>query len=288
MGNILLDGLIHILQAAISGVTHFLATLLTALLAETTADATLPWVASAVRVTEELFVSLLALRVLYVAVTHYILWSEGNGDTDGAVVVKGILRAVAFGFAGSFVALTTFRFGADVAIRLLADPLAQSSALLGSDAHKIETIANLSLGLYFVATVAFAVAVVLIAIVTVQMAIRAAELVIYMIAAPIVALGQLSPDGGAWSGWWRGLVILSMTTALQWLCIEGMVGSVQAITGAGLATSASLDSAALLSVAWGVVAVMGSHLLKQWGEAHTGARQAVGVGLRVATRGLVS
>jgi hypothetical protein len=53
MGNILLDGLIHILQAAISGVTHFLATLLTALLAETTADATLPWVASAVRVTEE-------------------------------------------------------------------------------------------------------------------------------------------------------------------------------------------------------------------------------------------
>lgn len=281
MGNILLDGVIRILEALIGGISTVIAQLMHGLLDETLADAQLPWVADAVKITEALFVTLLGLRVLYVAVTQYILWNEGNGDTEGAMVVKGVFRSVAAAAIGAVLAFSVFSFGAQLAIHLFSIPLAKASTLMGGDVHKLEAIVNLSIGTLFISVLGLAIGIVLILVVTVQMAVRGAELVIYMIGAPLVALGQLSPDGGVWSGWWRGLVILSMTMAVQWLCVEGMLASVQAITGGAgagvgsLATGSAINGAALIVIGWMVVAVMGSHLLKQWGEAHTGVGQGI-------------
>jgi hypothetical protein len=69
-------------------------------------------------------------------------------------------------------------------------------------------------------------------IAAIQMAIRAAELVIYVIGTPLVALGQMNADGGTWTAWWTNLVILSLSQAITMLAFKGFVGTTQVLSAA--------------------------------------------------------
>jgi hypothetical protein len=121
------------------------------------------------------------------------------------------------------------------------------------------------------------------------MAIRAAELVIYVIGAPLVALGQMNADGGTWTAWWTNLVILSLSQAVTILAFKGFVGTTQVLTAAHtpgwlahvaqatlpiggfgpvaiglMETAVRMIFVVLLMVGWMVVAIRGPHLLRQW------------------------
>ncbi len=87
---------------------------------------------------------------------------------------------------------------------------------------------SVSVGLALGLTLAVDLGVVLLIIAA--MAIRAAELVIYVIAAPLVALGQMNADGGTWTAWWTNLVILSLSQAITILAFKGFVGTTQMLT----------------------------------------------------------
>jgi hypothetical protein len=130
------------------------------------------------------------------------------------------------------------------------------------------------------------------------MSIRATQLVIYVIAAPIAALGQLNAGGGTWSTWWTKLVVLSLSQAVQILCFMGLVGTTQVLTSpvdtqwiatmihqmpiaAPIAMTAAVAMsvvntifALLLMIGWLVTAVRGPHLLEQWSY-HSGVGSSV-------------
>jgi hypothetical protein len=61
-------------------------------------------------------------------------------------------------------------------------------------------------------------------------AIRAAERVIYVIAAPLVALGSMDTDGETWSAWWKALVMRSLSEVVTIRAFTGFVGTTQVLT----------------------------------------------------------
>lgn len=97
-----------------------------------------------------------------------------------------------------------------------------------------------------------------------QMGYRAAELVFYIVSAPIVAVGQVSADGGVWSNWWKGLLVLSLSQAWQDLALKGliavstypMIGNTSnGITGLSIADTTVVHSLLAMVFGFGLVIV---------------------------------
>ena len=91
-------------------------------------------------------------------------------------------------------------------------------------------------------------------IVTIQTAIRAAELSFLIVAAPLMALGQLYPDGGVWNSWWRQLVTLSVAQAWQFVGLKAMVDASQLVLDQNPVASLSNNL-----VGWNAARFQGAH-----------------------------
>lgn len=222
-----------------------------------------PWVGQATDVTAAVAGSLLGLVVAWKAVSEYIIWNEGSDAPAGAVFFKGVLRVGLYGGGGAALAYAVFRFGYGLASALMVAPVAAT-------AHRLTILSNtigvgnvnaplnpvfetllLALGLL--------ACVVAIVIVVLQMFVRGAELAVFIVASPIVALGWLSPGGGVWQNWWRQLVVLSLSTAVQWLCLHGLIATVATTM---LTTTAGPILGICEIGAWAWVALKGPHLLQ--------------------------
>ena len=186
--------------------------------------------------------------------------------------------------AGTLLAYTVFRFGLDLAGIVGASPLATATNLTKGWTADIEQATNVGAGtilflLFFVLAV-----VVGLLIITIQTAIRAAELCFIIVAAPIMALGQIYSDGGVWNSWWRQLVTLALAQAWQFFGLKGMMDSSQFVLDAPdhTMTSFSITTnvvdhvflALLMSLAFVIVTIRGPHLLKEW-AAHSGVGRGV-------------
>ena len=252
-------------------------------------QASLPWVQNMKADTEAVAWTILSLYVAYKAFHAYIMWNEGTADPgDGSVLIKSILRTIIYVGLSGFLATAVFQWGLSFAALLTSTPMLKAAQSFHGLAGNIVALPGALIGFQLAMVLAVGIGVVLLIIVCIQMAIRAAELVVYVVAAPLAALGQMNPDGGTWSGWWMNLMILSVSQAVQMLCFVGLVESTQVLTtpadtqwianmianmpiAAPVAMSAdvamtalNLIFAVLLMIGWLVVAVRGPHLLKQW------------------------
>jgi hypothetical protein len=265
MGDLIISGLSYFVQHVIlDPILTFFGTLLESVATESLKAAELPWVSQAVTVSTEAAGGLLTLYLGYQALTQYILWNEGTADPEGGQLLKGVGRAAMYGAAGTALAYGVFRFGIWLAASYMASPLVGDVQVvhnLWTDIQQLPTIGiGTELFLLF-GLVGIAVALV---VVSIQMAVRGAELVFFVVAAPLVALGQLNRDGGVWNSWWRSLVVLSLSQAVQWLGLKGMMASTQPLllgqgnllTGVGLAL--------LLMIGWVWATIRGPHLLREW------------------------
>ena len=249
----------------------------------------LPWVQNLRTDMLAVACTLLGLAVAYKALQTYILWGEGTADPDGSVLAKSILRALLYIGVSGFLATAVFTFGLQLAQVVAASPLMDAAQTTHSITSELTQLPTNLLGLVLGVSLAFAGGVALMLVALFQMAIRAAELVVYVVAGPVVALGQLSAGGGTWVGWWTNLVILSLSQAVTILCFKGFVATTQGLTAshapawvsgalggagpaaafAGATVSDSLIGARVLlvvlfMVGWMVVAIRGPHLLRQW------------------------
>ncbi|MHB1505142.1 MAG: conjugal transfer protein TrbL family protein [Sulfobacillus sp.] len=218
-----------------------------------------PWVGQALAVTTTISGSLLGLLIAYQALTDWILWNEGTSSNHPGLF-KSAFRVGAYGGLGSVLAYTTFRWGFEFATALMTAPIGKVFSVLGvMTATPMGTVFTPFLLLVF--AVGALLLIVVVGIVSFQIFVRGAELVFYVVAAPIVALGWLNPDGGAWPGWFRKLIYLSLATATQWLALHGMI-----LTAATLMlTSVTGAFTSLIAMlAWGYVALKGPHLLESW------------------------
>lgn len=256
MVNILVGWIAGLVLGVVNALLGFLARFMISAGSTSLALAHQPWVSSTVSVTTAVAGGLLFLALAWKATAEYILWNEGTSSDGGAIFFKGVLRVIIYGSAGTTLAYMTFRFGILFAAALMAAPVhaaANGVALLVNVQMVPFDLLVLSLG-----ELAITISLIVVAL---TMFVRAAELCIYVVAAPLVALGQFNPQGGIWQLWWKNLVILSLSTAVQWLCLHGMVATVATTM---LGTPGGPIVAVMEMAAWAYVAIRGPHLLQQW------------------------
>ena len=286
MGQLLVSGISYFVQdALLTPLQQFLFSLLSNLAAQGLTIAQLPFVVEVTQSMAAVAATLLITRVAWEGLSRYVLWNEGTGDGTGGELVKGVVRTAFFMGLGSFLAIWVFRFGLDLAGVVGAAPLASATHLTSSWVQDVVQAPNVAVG-----TVLFLLLFILavvggLLVVTIQTAIRAAELTFLVVAGPLMALGQLYPDGGVWNSWWRQLVTLSVAQAWQFFGLKAMVSVSQVVLDGSPAASLSnnlIDQvfvAVLMSLAFIIVTVRGPHLIKEW-AAHTG----IGGGIVFATQ----
>ncbi len=222
------------------------------------AMANAPWVHSAEAVSASVAGGILGLYIAWKALTEYVLWNEGTGNDATGYWAKALLRVIVYGALGGFLPYAVFSWGIQFGAALVAAPAESSINVLAILVNGLSGMGGID-----VLVLVLMVVVVLVAllIVFLQMLIRGAELAIYVIAAPLVTLGWLSPDGGVWQLWWKNLVILSLSSAVQWLALKGLVATVVIDVGT---KPLGAFLAILEMLAWAWVAIRGAHLLQQW------------------------
>ena len=249
----------------------------------------LPWVQGVQTDLMAVVWTLLGVRVAYEALTRYILWNEGTADLDGTALWKGILRTMIYVALAGVMATTVFQWGLDLGTVVMAAPMTGAAGQLHTISADLATLPSAVIGFILAALIAVVGEVVALLIILCQMAIRSAELLYYMLAGPFLALGQMNLDGGTWTAWWQGLIVLSLAQAWQLLALKGMIGTTQFITsqaagstlgavlrhGGVTAVFAGLPLAdgrmvvmmllsLLLMMGWLIVGIRGPHILQQW------------------------
>lgn len=310
MGSLMLSGIEYVSMKVVGGAVWIFASLANGINALALVQARLPWVQNMRTAVEAVAWSLLGVYFAFKAFHAYIMWSEGTADPDGSVLAKSLLRTMLYVALSGMVATLVFRWGLDLAQVIAASPMASAAqiiqgqgaqaglmGLLRSAATNVGTLPQAGMGAILGLILAIIAGVALMLVAAIQMAIRAAELIVYIVAAPLAALGQMNPDGGAWAGWWSNLVILSLSQAVTILAFKGFVGTTEwiiaptmphgmlivlaAMASTGLSTAAvnvwvgyKVLLAAVLMIGWMVVAIRGPHLLRQWAY-HTGVGGAL-------------
>ena len=272
MGGMIVSGLSYFVQHAIlDPLLSLLAAALSGISSESLAVAHLPWVGQVTAVSATVAASRFARLVAWQALTQYVLWNEGSSSDATGWWSKGVLRVAIYGSIGTWLAYSTFQFGIWLAAAYMAAPLLGNVQVTHNLTTDIASSPNVAVGtILFLLIGLIAVAITLV-IVTLQMAVRGAELVFFVVAAPLVALGQFNRDGGIWNNWWRSLVVLSLSQAVQWLGLKGMLATTQLVldgssssaAGAALAVT-DIFLVIVLMLGWAWATIRGPHLLQQW------------------------
>ena len=247
-----------------------------------------PWVGQALAVTASVSVSIATVIIAYKALTEYILWNEGTSSLDQPGFWKSAARYGIYAAVSPPLAYMTFTWGFGLAGALMLAPVRQAFNLtaamlnagfaagqgvvgfvgsatglapIAAGGVVLAPIAAASLVALLPMLVVIAVMLVILAIVTVEIFYRGAELCIYVIAAPIVALGWFNAQGTIWAMWFKSLVILSLSLAVQWLCLKGLIATVFALWAT---TAGGYIMAMFAALAWGFLALTGPHLMQAW------------------------
>ncbi len=267
MGNLVLDAVQKLLFNVIQGALSWIGAIAGALGKLGTLQLALPWIQPLKADIMAVTWTILGLYIAYKSVHHYILWNEGTADPDGSVLAKSILRTGIYVALSGTIATMVYEFGLNFAVMLIAAPMASSVKSLHGTVAAISGVSS-DIGIVIAGILFAIIAFVALVIMLFQFAVRAAEIVVYVLAAPLVSLGQMNADGGTWSHWWSNLVILSMTPVAQFLALKGFASSAEVMAlghGFGLGGEmARLGITLLLQIGWLVVGIRGAHLLKQW------------------------
>ena len=288
MNAILLGGIQYVMNAVVGGVIWLVGVMADGISHLALAQASLPWVHNAKSDVETVAWTVLGFYVVYVALTRYILWNEGTADPNGSALFKGILRTAIYVALSGLVATAMFQWGINFAGWITGGTMLQAAQALHGLWGNIVALGPALIGVALGLTLGILAGVGLLIVVCFQMGIRAAQLVVYIVASPLAALGQMQADGGTWNGWWANLVILSLSQGVQMLCFVGLTETTQLLTTPAdthwiyamahhmpvaapaamglnvIVTVLNVVFALFLIIGWLVVAIQGPHLLKQW------------------------
>lgn len=320
MNSLVMNGLDYVVNSIVQWLVWLFSVVADGIAHLAVTETHLPWVVNVRASVEAVGWLLLGIAIAYKVWHQYVMFNEGTADPEGSVLGKDILRTIIYMALSGTVATLVFRFGIDLAAVIAATPMLKAAQSFHGLAGNVAAVPGTVVGLPLALTVVLLIGVIMLIVVSVQMSIRATQLVIYVIAAPIAALGQLNAGGGTWSTWWTKLVVLSLSQAVQILCFMGLVGTTQVLTSkvdtkwiaimmrhmpiaAPVAMTASVAMmvvntifALLLMIGWLVTAIRGPHLLEQWSY-HSGVGGGVmyvgsaagrkvgeGAGSRIASR----
>lgn len=185
-----------------------------------------PWAHGLVLLAQGVAVSVLGLRLAWEAFHQHVLREQGQTtDLMGLVRNAGIAAFSIFAFP--LLSVRLILFGNDLASAVVGVLGSQVGALgtgmarvLGS-ALAMGTIAAAGMGplAFIVLGAMFAVigfiAVILLVLIFLQAMIRTVEAFVAGVIGPILAVGWMSDGGGTAATWWRSLIVLCMSQAVQ-------------------------------------------------------------------------
>ena len=208
---------------------------------------------------------LLSIKLAVEVTRQYILFASGDGDVSPIKAIRRTIYAGAMIAGGPWIAREVFTWGAQLSIMIAQTPIA---------AH-INPFENIINALLVRSVVNFAVVLVVLFalifyyIILAQTVIRAVELAFISVSAPVMAVGLTDQNEGVWAVWWREMIVLAMSQAVQMFFLTGFFSSL--VTIAHLEAELHLSSL-ILPIAWLYVAFKSPAMLKQYAH-HTGVGQ---------------
>lgn len=221
-----------------------------------------PYVVNAISLSRSLAGSLLGVKVAAEAVKTYILYSSGDpGAEPLSLLRRSAFSAFMIG-AGPWAVTTVYKFGGELARAVAKLPSTNAD-------NPLNTIFSLSASFSAALVVTSFAAVIIWALILIQTGIRAVEIAFLAVSGPIMAVGLTRPDEGVWSVWWRELIVLSLSQAVQTFMIRGFLS-----TAANIFFSSPMLNMLML-IGWLWVAFKTPAVLRQFAY-HSGMGSAIG------------
>lgn len=191
----------------------------------------LPLVVNGVRYAQVLAFTLLVLKAGNEAFTTYILFENGDPDADPTGLVVRTAQSAAIIAALPWIVNEVFVFGSKVAL----DVSALRTGEMGVEDWTFLSGAIVS-SLGIIVVIFGIIIVIMLLVVAIQASIRGAELALMSILGPIMALNLTAHNRSIWSAWFRQLIIICVSQALQIFMLSGVISLLtnQAVSGNGL------------------------------------------------------
>ncbi|SMB95894.1 hypothetical protein SAMN00808754_1345 [Thermanaeromonas toyohensis ToBE] len=221
------------------------------------------YVQNAIRLAQTLAGSLLALKVGVEATRSYVLYLGGDPGADPGGLLKRTAFAVGAIAAGPWMVKNVYLWGS-----ALADSVAHLGSV-GQPLFPLDTIITFTATAPFLIIITSLIAIVIWALILIQMGIRSVEVALLAAVGPVMAVGLTRADEGVAAVWWRELVVLSASQAVQVFLIKGFLATVMTITfGADILKL-------FLLIGWLWVAFKTPAVLRQFAY-HSGLGAAIG------------
>jgi len=216
-----------------------------------------PFVVGAIQLAQVVAGSLLVLKIGVQILKDYIFFGSGAGDVNPFKLVKRSMYAAMMIAAGPWLARNVFGYGAYLAVSISQVPL------IAEGENPLWLLFRNPVGAGFGFILAFIAMAVFWALIYVQSIIRGVEVAFLSVAGPIMAVGLTGSDEGAWAVWWRELIVVSLSQAVQMLMLTGFFATLAPGQGGGFYLM-------MVGIAWLWVAFKTPSVLKQFAY-HTGA-----------------
>lgn len=254
MGDLVMLAVNYLLQHFLNGVTTLMTTWMADLEQMGITEAHSPFVQATAGTMAGIAVSLLALYLAYTGLHQYILWSEGAPDMGAGVWKPAVLASLGIAASSAFT-IGIFRFGMDLAgtvagITVYQQGLTHLDTLIHALTLLSPTTDLILIGVYLISIVVLLLVVLL-------SAVRAAELAFYTAASPLFALGLVKRDMGFFKGFLQKLIILSVSQAVVIFAVKAGNAAIAAMGD----TAASVATAPLIYLGFLWVALRGPHML---------------------------
>ena len=220
------------------------------------------YVQNAIALSQTVGGTLLALKVGVEATQTYILHLHGEPVDPGGLVKRTAFAAGAIG-AGPWMVKNVYLWGSS-----LADSVAQLASV-NPNVHPLDTLITFTATAPFLIILTALIAIVIWALILIQMGIRSVEVAVLAAVGPIMAVGLTRADEGVAAVWWRELVVLSLSQAVQVFLIKGLLSTFMTLTfGADILKL-------FLLIGWLWVAFRTPTVLRQYAY-HSGLGGAIG------------
>lgn len=175
-------------------------------------------VKNTVKYAQLLALALLVLKTINEAFQTYIMYQSGDPDADPSGLLIRTGQAIAVILTLPFIVEQTYTFGTKLSKDIAnVNPGQSSGASMGYIKSQVSSSSGALIPVFFI------VIVVLILIVAIQATIRGAELALMSVLGPIMALNITANNRSVWSAWFRQLVIICCSQAVQIFMLDGVL-----------------------------------------------------------------
>lgn len=175
----------------------------------------MPLVDNGLKYAQALAFTLLVLKSMNEAFQTYILYQNGDPDADPTGLLIRTAQAVAIIATLPWIVKQIFEFGTKVS----SDVSHLGTGKIGID-NWTSSLALIERGGVAIAIIS-TIMIICILVVAIQAAIRGAELSLMCILGPILALNITANNRNVWSAWFKQLIIICTSQALQIFMLEG-------------------------------------------------------------------